>query len=566
MTNCRPDTAFSPSLQKGHWRAIEYNTAEHQGKLIYAGSETKAPELSLHLGLKGWYAIYVGLWGRGNQQPCAVKLKLTGEVSFRVIEKEISSVEHLEEAFFKHTDLTDRELIIAQSRLTPANEAGIAYVRCEPLPLAVVRQIKQDRSQNKTKRIISYNDGEGLWARMPTSKQEIWEFIEPLADSDYAELYWGITGERVGYPSKVARTYGSGVGHFHDASHRRQKECMDILICKGIHPLTTAMEYAHSIGLKFHLYQRMGAFAALPPFDETLNSDIYNEHPEFRCKTADGRTVMRLSLAYPEVRAYMLAILREAAEFGVDGLNLNFKRGALFVFYDPPLVKDFTKQTGQDPRQLDEWDEQWLRFLSGPVTTFVREVRQMLCEVGDKLGKRMQLSATTHPTPEECLFFGLDLKTWIQEGLVDNLTPMGFSHGGKEVDFGFYTGLVEGTQCRFCPHLPVNKEIRDGAYYDCEIRASGVREWALRYFQNGADGLCLWDSGGVDTKTSLGPMARRLGHVDELKAAMESKISDDGPKLIPLRSIGGCDLTVRIPTDVHRLYPRGTVHHAWAGL
>ena len=94
-----------------------------------------------------------------------------------------------------------------------------------------------------------------------------------------------------------------------------------------------------------------------------------------------------------------------------------------------------------------------------------------------------------------------------------------------------------------------------------------MREFALRYFENGADGLCLWDSYGLDVRTSLGPAVRRLGHVDELRAAADAKHPDAGPKLIPLTSLGGCDLTVgQIPADCKRIYPQGVPHHAWLGL
>ena len=177
------------------------------------------------------------------------------------------------------------------------------------------------------------------------------------------------------------------------------------------------------------------------------------------------------------------------------------------------------------------------------------------------------MSATTHPTPEECLFFGLDLKTWIEEGLVDNLTPMGFSHGGKEVDFAFYRGLTQGTGCRFFPHLPYSKELRDGRVYGTEPKIPAMRDYALRYLENGADGLCLWDSYGLDVRASLGPAVRRLGHVDELREAAAAERPDSGLKLIPLTSLGGCDLTVRdIPVDNKRIYPHGAPHHAWLGL
>ena len=565
MSACRPADVFSDTLSKGHWRTIEYATSERRGKLVYAGPETGAPRLTLPLGLVGWHAIYIGLWGGFDELPFAVKLKLRGEPCFHMIQKEVSSVETVEEAFFKVADLTGQDLELAQVTLTPANSAGIAYIRCQPLTDAEVAAIQQDRRQTATRRLIAFNDGEGIFRRMPSSEEDLWEFVESLADSDYAELHWGIVGERVGHPTKVARHYGEGLEDFSRVDLRSQMESLQQLLNKGINPLASVMQYAHSIGLKFFLYQRMGAFAAFPPFDEVFGSRFYQEHPEYRCQTADGRGVMRLSMAYPEVRSYMVSILQEAAEFGIDGVNLNFKRGAPFVVYDPPLVEGFRKQYGHDPRQLDEWDKTWLEYRSGAVTQLMRELRQALDRVGARLGKRLEIAATTQPSPAECLFFGLDLQTWINEGLVDNLLPMGFSHGGPEVDLEYFLGLTRGTACRFHPFLPVGKQPRNGGYVDVGASASSIRSMALKYFDQGVDGLSVWDSHALDVRSGLGPVMRRLGHIDELRAA-ETESKRRERKVIRLTSLGGCDVTVRVPTDEQRLYPHGTPHHAWTGL
>jgi hypothetical protein len=566
MNKCRPENVYSDNLRRAHWRAIGYSTAERKGTLVYAGPSTQAPELTLPLGLRGWHTIYVGLWGGYEVKPFAVKLKLTGARCFQTIYKEINSVEALEEAFYTHVDLSGRDLVIAQSTHVPANSAGIAYVRCEPLSQNQIEEILRDRRQRATKRILAYNDGEGMLRHFPTSKEDIWENIEPLAESDYAALYWGIVGEHVGHPTKVARAYGEGIEEFSSEGLRRQHASLQLLLSKGINPLVAAMEYAQSIGLKFHLYQRMGAFAAFPPFDEVFGSRYYQEHPEFRCRTADGRTVMRLSMAYAEVRAYMIAILREAAEFGLDGINLNFKRGAPFVVYEEPIISEFKREYGHDPRELDEWDQEWLRFRSRFITRFMRELRLTLDQVGKRLGKRLELSATTHPSPQECLLFGVDLATWIKEGLVDRLMPMGFSHGGPEVDFDFYLGLTKGTHCGFYPHLPFSVEVRDGTYYNTKTNTDSALQFALRYYGQGASGLSVWDSYGIDTNASMGPISRRLGHLDEIGMAVKSKQPHRAVKLVQLESVGGHDVTVRVPEDEKRIYPRGTPHHAWTGL
>ena len=75
--------------------------------------------------------------------------------------------------------------------------------------------------------------------------------------------------------------------------------------------------------------------------------------------------------------------------------------------HEQPLLEGFREQTGLDARELDEWDERWLRYRSVAMTQFVRDLRKELDQVEQKLGKRIELSAGTFPAKDENLYFGL---------------------------------------------------------------------------------------------------------------------------------------------------------------
>jgi hypothetical protein len=555
MDACLPQTAFAPSSRRHHWRVIEYATADRSGRLIFAPPDAQAPEVTLPLNLRGRYAVYAGLWGAGEREPFASRLKLTGDEAFLHLLKHSPGVEHLEEAFAFEADLTDRDLVIAPACWVPRPSAAIAYIRCAPVAV--------DSRKPAARTLISFNDGEGLFCRLPTTATDIAECIAPLADSDYGELCWGIVGERTGYPTEVGRSLGEDQEICFNRELTRQKRSLEILRENGIHPLRTAIDFAHRIGLRLHLCQRMGAFAAMPPYDEAFTARFYREHPEYRCVLADGRSIMRLSLAYPEVREYFISILCEGAKLGVDGIHLNYKRGAPFVMYEPPLVNGFREATGRDARELDEWDSAWLQWRAGAVTAFMRELRENLDAIGNEQGTRIELSATTHPTGAECRYFGLDLPLWIRDGLVDMLSPMGFSHGGKEVDLAWYRDLTLGTACRFCPHLPCGHDVWQAA--DDPVEALHGR--ARRYYAHGAEGLSIWDSFHYDTHATWRRLFGRLGHVGKPRHAPGDENAPGLPRLIPLASLGECDLGIRtIPLQSSDIYPDGTPHHAWLGL
>ena len=122
---------------------------------------------------------------------------------------------------------------------------------------------------------------------------------------------------------------------------------------------------------------------------------------------SDGTPVEKASYAFPEVRAHMLAIIRESARmFDIDGISLAFNRGPLFVAYEQPVLDDFRKEFNADARVLPLDDPRLQRIRASYLDTFVRDVRRALDEVGAAKGKRLELSALVRRTdrggtPEE---------------------------------------------------------------------------------------------------------------------------------------------------------------------
>ena len=137
----------------------------------------------------------------------------------------------------------------------------------------------------------------------------------------------------------------------------------------------------------------------------------------------DGTPVEKASYAFPEVRAHMLAIIRESAElFDIDGVSLAFNRGPLFAAYEQPVLDDFRKEFGADARALRLDDPRLAKVRARFLNEFVRDVRRMLGEVGKVRGKRLELSAW-YPgqTIAERQWDGVEVETWIREGLLDSI-------------------------------------------------------------------------------------------------------------------------------------------------
>ena len=59
------------------------------------------------------------------------------------------------------------------------------------------------------------------------------------------------------------------------------------------------------------------------------------------------------------------------------------------------------------------------------MTQFMREVREAMDEAGlaQDRGKRLEVSAVVMGSLEENLFHAIDLKAWVEEGLIDTIMP-----------------------------------------------------------------------------------------------------------------------------------------------
>lgn len=121
-------------------------------------------------------------------------------------------------------------------------------------------------------------------------------------------------------------------------------------------------------------------------------------HPDWVIKTWWWQGLW--NYAVPEVRQYQLSILRELAErYDLDGFQIDFARHIPVL----PIGR--------------QWE------LRANVTEFMRMVREMLDEAGERRGRRFELGARIPNTVAGCHADGIDVQAWAEERLVDFLTP-----------------------------------------------------------------------------------------------------------------------------------------------
>ncbi len=372
------------------------------------------------------------------------------------------------------------------------------------------------------------------------------EIVERYRYSDVGKVLLAVnSGDMTWYPgSKVGRQYtgddsrvllvdqSKNMPGSYVWSEKTMRDSLVALSAKGISVENTLAQHAHSMGLRLDIMYRLGIGGHLPPYRS--EKAYVQVHPEFRQLTKDGTPAEKASYAFPEVREFMLNLIREGVErFDVDGINLCFTRGPHFVYYEKPVLDAFKAKYGEDARTVDPADPRLSEVKAVFMTDFVRQARKILDEVGKKKGRRLEMSVWVWPSAKNVwlgktpIQEGLDVKGWIREGLLDSvICQEGFDEEymklGKEknCEFIYFSGFT-GEKAM----SPAN---------------------AVAGYKAGVDGFAYWDIDSVQDTPSYWQWLSRIGHRDEME-----NWKDPGRTLMPLRSIGGFDVIQSLEQDVY---------------
>ena len=153
------------------------------------------------------------------------------------------------------------------------------------------------------------------------------------------------------------------------------------------------------------------------------------------CARPDGTTIdPQLSLAYPEVIEYRLALLRELISFGVDGI---FLTANACVGYEDPVADGFEREHGIPLREVAEDDPRWIGHQQCYFTDFMRKVHRLVREEERLSGRKLELilegqgTDSGHQEPEPgwsripnwvLMPHFIDLETIARERLVDTVS------------------------------------------------------------------------------------------------------------------------------------------------
>jgi hypothetical protein len=425
----------------------------------------------------------------------------------------------LVESRWRSADLTGKDLVI--SGPLDGKMGCLAYVKLVPSPV-------KNFTDPSTRRLIAMTDGEAQVRDFYKDPHTMADIFAPLKDSDFfLVLYGAAVGDSCMYETDVGvRMSNFWTGHPYG---KKMVRTLGHLLDRGVKPLIEIIGIAHDFDLKIYGSMRMmGPY--LPPAHH-MPGTLYDRHPEFRCRDKDGNPVPHLSLAYPAVRARYVSILKEMAEMGMDGVHVLFNRSWPWVLYEDITVREFQVKFGRDPRTLAADNPEWLAHRASYVTQYLREIRAAADEVGQRQGRRVETAYHVLDNMENCLFYGLDVRTWIEEKLVDILIPTSLhftdAHSSKDgQEIRPFVDLARETNCKIYPD-----------YLPRRALPESFIPMAAEEYEAGADGLCFWDTQSLTVRSSEFAVRRELGHREELKAWQAAGKGKDYFKIVPLRRL-----------------------------
>ena len=188
-----------------------------------------------------------------------------------------------------------------------------------------------------------------------------------------------------------------------------------------------------------------------------------------------------MNYAVPGVRDYVTEIVREVAwRFDHDGINLDFAR------------LDVLMPQGQ------QWE------LREHLNDLMRTLRAVLLERERLRGRPYLLSVQIPPDVVSCHATGIDIETWVREGLVDILI---LGCRTFDVDVRDFRRLTAGHPVKLYPCIDAHHS-SDGYFHPTlEVQRGAAANW----LHQGADGVCTFNYPDRTPES-----ARRAGTYNEL--------------------------------------------------
>lgn len=310
----------------------------------------------------------------------------------------------------------------------------------------------------RNRRTIYHNDARHnyLWLfEPPITLQEAWTPVDEVAGTAVNTLSYCVErGDGAFWPTEVGVRFGSDRRPFTGQIFWRAWECMQSLIDRGLDPLRVVIDRAHDKDLEFLADLRLSTYGGMDP-DHRID--------------AGG-----LGWGHAEVREHQFRVVDELiTKYPIEGIEL-----------------DYTAAFGRDNRFYFRTED--LAQGTAAMTEWVRRASEL---VRGAAGGRAQIGARIYPTEPMNLDQGLDVRTWLDEGLLDFVIPVLYTYTDLDPDmpFRWVVAPAHGADASvygFLQHY-VHSDVTGAAVVEYPTLEM-FRAAAANYWDWGVDGLCTY--------------------------------------------------------------------------
>ncbi len=275
--------------------------------------------------------------------------------------------------------------------------------------------------------VMFYTDGRHTSVYLhepPMGEKRYVEPIDELVDLGIDTITYAVGDCSVLlYATEAGERWGHNVDLTGHDIWWRAAHNLRLIIDSGVDPLMLVCEHAQMRGFQF-LPSLLLNMLHTPP-DRVTNCRVANfttEHPQWQVgpepdfPEAEHDQPNRLSYAVPQVRANRLAVIKELVnKYPCDGIELNMYDYAPFIA---------RREVEEHTATLTEW---------------MRDIRKTCDDASAEQGRSKRLVVRTGSTVAGNKAMGMDLETWVRDGIVDAVLAMQVV-GGFDSDT---TGLRE---------------------------------------------------------------------------------------------------------------------------
>ena len=331
-------------------------------------------------------------------------------------------------------------------------------------------ETSNDMKPRGTRRIIYVSDPSSIASRYlpdPVAVEDLRRWVDDVADAEVdtfiQEVYtqgWSVywRGDKFEYDARP--------------QHRRFLP----LLNAGTQPVEVLIEQSHRRGMEFIAGFRMndnhGHVSVAQGVDAGAGFIVNN--PQWLLQEAPPGDFYKLSMpldfTFVEVRDFILSVMTEVAQrFDVEGLEMCFRDHRYF----PP-------DKGRERQPL--------------MTDLVRRIRTVLDETARRKGKKLLLGARVFSTLDECHSLGLDVPTWVHEGLIDYVSPQDTMYADFNAPYAEFAELTRASNCLLYPAiLPWSSVRARRRLNQMPMSQANRRALAQTFYSVGADGMSLYN-------------------------------------------------------------------------